>query len=258
LGEQATASGSQWQGIYSLHRWTWDDKRAALDLESPSKAREYATFISQERASLPEFEFRRLYDAEWTEDEAAVFRGLDRCIARGDTAFLEPGTDRFTVGVDVAQAVDYLAVVSYAQQSKRLELRHRVRGMSYQQAAQDVDRIVRSLNAHAVVEDNGPGVALIAEMQRLGTPMRTFTTTAQSKQELILSLAADVQEARVTVADHAPLPYEMAIFRYERTPSGLYRYAAPQGEHDDTVMAAALARWGARGHVDLTGYGWIS
>jgi hypothetical protein len=50
-----------------------------------------------------------------------------------------------------------------------------------------------------------------------------------------------VQQARVQVADHEPLPHEMAMFRYERSPAGLYRYSAPQGEHDDTVMALAIA-----------------
>jgi hypothetical protein len=256
LAEQGRNVASEWAGVFGLHRWTWQDKHDALAAENPTAAREYATFIRQEKASLPEFEFLRLYEAEWTEDQAAVFRGLDRCIEHGDSSLLPAGSDVFAVGVDVAQSVDYLAVVSYAQNAKRLELRHRARGQSYQHAAQIVDGIVRDLGAVAVVEDNGPGVALIAEMQRLGTPMRAFTTTAQSKQELILSLAADVQEVRIRVADHAPLPYEMAIYRYERTQSGMYRYTAPAGEHDDTVMAAAFARWGASRRVDLSGYGW--
>lgn len=229
----------------SLHRWTWQDKHAALMLEDPGAAKGYADFIEQERRSLPEFEFRRLYEAEWTEDEAAVFRGLDACLDRSRASLLGPGADAFSVGVDVAQMSDYLAVASYAKAARRLELRYRVRGIGYPQAAVEVDRITRELNATAVVEENGPGIALIQELQRLGTKIVPFTTTSQSKQELILGLAADIQQARVQIADHAPMPYEFATYRYERGPSGLYRYSAPPGEHDDTVMAAALARWGA-------------
>ena len=246
LGEQARTPGNEWAGIFSLHRWTWKDKHAALAETDPQRADEYARFIEQERQSIPDFEFRRLYEAEWTEDEAAVFRGVWECTTHGDVALLMPGMDRFTIGVDVAQSVDYLAVVSYAHEAKRLELRHRVRGVSYQQAAADVDRIARELNASVVVEVNGPGIALVQELQRLDTPMYGFTTTAQSKQELILSLAADVQTQRIRLADHAPMPHEFGCYRYERGPTGLYRYSAPSGEHDDTVMAAALARWGAQ------------
>jgi len=256
LGEHAATEGSEWKGIFSLHRWTWKDKHAALVLTNPAQAAAYRQFVEQERRSIPDFEFRRLYEAEWTQDEAAVFRNVDACTTRGDVELLAPGSDQFAVGVDVAQSVDYLAVVSYAENAKRLELRHRVRHVGYPQAAVDVDRIVRELKAVAVVEDNGPGIALIQELDRLGTPYRGFTTTSQSKQELILSLAADVQEKRVTIADHAPMPYEFSIYRYERGSTGLYRYSAPSGEHDDTVMAAALARYGAGKRVNLMDWGW--
>ena len=53
------------------------------------------------------------------------------------------------------------------------------------------------------------------------------------------------------------MPYEFAAFRYRRTPSGNYQYSAPDGEHDDTVMAACLARHGL-GHALVAGaYGWL-
>lgn len=260
LGEHAATPGSEWAGTYSIHRWTWIDKRDALALNDPARAAAYEKFISQERSSLPDFEFRRLYEAEWTQDEAAVFRNVDKCTTLGDADLLEPGVDKFVLGVDVAQSVDYLAVVSYAEHARRLELRYRARHIGYSQAAIDIDRIAKQLDAVAIIEDNGPGIALIQELRRLGTPMRGFTTTSQSKQELILSLASDIQEQRVTIADHAPMPYEFSIYRYERSEhssAGLYRYSAPPGEHDDTVIAAALARYGASRRVNLADYGWV-
>ena len=246
LGEQAAVPGSEWAGTFSLHRWTWRDKHAALVETEPVKAHEYERFIEQERRSLPDFEFRRLYEAEWTEDEAAVFRGLDACVDRSGSGLLAAGTDKFTIGVDVAQSVDYLAAVSYAENARRIELRYRVRGIPYAQAAGELKRIADDLGAALVVEENGPGVALIQELQRLNVKVVPFTTTAQSKQELILNLAADVQAGpgRCVIADQAPMPHEFAVYRYSRGPTGLYRYSAPDGEHDDTVMAAALARWG--------------
>jgi len=251
LGEQAATPGNEWAGTFSLHRWTWRDKHSALLATDPARARDYERFIEQERRSLPEFEFRRLYEAEWTEDEAAVFRGVEACIDRGNVELLPPDADKFVLGVDVAQSVDYLAAVSYASKANRLELRYRVRGVSYAQAAQELTAIAKALKAPMVVEENGPGVALIAELQRLNVEVRPFITTAQSKQELILNLAADVQAgaSRCIIADHAPMPHEFGMFRYTRGPTGLYRYSAPPGEHDDTVMAAAFARWGARNAV---------
>ncbi len=243
--------------VFSAHRWTWHDKHAALQAENREQAAAYAAFIEQERASLPEFEFRRLYEAEWTEDEAAVFRGIGECVAHGDSALLAPGADQFVLGVDVAQTNDYLCAVSIGLDTRRLELRYRVRGVSYPQAALDLQRLQRELGAPCVVEINGPGIALVQEFDRLGVPYVPFTTTAQSKQEIVLNLAADVQQRRVTLADHAPMPYEFAAFRYRRTPSGNYQYSAPDGEHDDTVMAACLARHGLGHALAAGGYGWV-
>jgi len=259
LGEQAAVPGSEWSGVFSLHRWTWVDKHQALLESDPIKAAAYLSFVEQERLSIPDFEFRRLYEAEWTEDEAAVFRGLDACIDRSGKGLLAPGMDRFVIGVDVAQSVDFLAAVSYAINARRLELRYRARGIPYAQAAQTLKAISQDLNAPLVVEENGPGVALIQELARLEVPVFPFTTTAQSKQELILNLAADIQAGptRCVVADHSPMPHELAMYRYTRGPTGLYRYSAPDGEHDDTVMAAALARWGMSRSVDLKDYGWL-
>ncbi len=239
-----------------LHRWTWRTKYDWQLKVDPVGAEQYRLFIESEKKSMPEYEFRRLYEAEWTQDEAAVFRGVDECTTRGDSGFMAPGSDRFTLGVDVAQSVDYLCVCSYAHNARRLELRYRTRYTSYAQAAIELKRISKELGAAAVIEDNGPGIALIQEARRLEVKVRGFTTTAQSKQELILNLAADVQEKRVVIADHQPMPHEFAIYRYERGPTGLYRYSAPPGEHDDTVMAAALARWGAMRTANLAEWGW--
>ena len=239
-----------------LHKWNWETMYRWLLTANPSRAEEYRLFIERERQSIPDFDFRRLYEAEWTEDEAAVFRGVGKCL--DGNSLLAPGSDRFYLGVDVAQQTDYLCVVSYAQNAKRLELRYRVRGISYQQAAQEIARLQKELDAVVMVEENGPGIALLQELQRVECPYMPFTTTAQSKQELLLYLAADVQEGRVKIAEHHPMPHEMSIYRYERMPSGLYRYGAPAGEHDDTVMAAGLARWAARHAVNLSEYGWVA
>lgn len=240
-----------------LHKWTWRTLYAWLAATDPPRAARYRAFIDRERDSLPDYEFRRLYDAEWTEDEAAVFRNVSACLRNG--GLLEPDGDRYVIGVDVGQSIDYMAAVSIGYKSRRLELREHFRGVSYPQAAVRLQELQKNLNdAPIVLEINGPGVAVAQEFDRIGVDYIPFTTTRQSKQEVILSLAADVQNARVEVADIAPLPYELTVFRYSKTTSGSYKYSAPEGEHDDTVIASALASWGLRNALlDLSSYGWI-
>ena len=45
--------------------------------------------------------------------------------------------------------------------------------------------------------------------------------------------------------DHPVLLGELSSYAVERLPSGSYRYAAPPGSHDDTVIATALAWYAA-------------
>ena len=243
----------------SFHRWTWRDKLAELP---PEEAEVYATFIEQERLSLPDFEFRRLYEAEWTDDEAAVFTNVEACT--DGEALTIPATgclngDRYVIGVDVGQRVDYLAALVLGIDRYRGDYLLRFRGVGYPDAAVRLKELQDRTNAPIVVEENGPGIALIQEFDRLGVRYLPFTTTNQSKQELMTNLAADLAGQRIRLARMAPLQHELQAYRYERLPSGLYRYGAPPGEHDDTVMALALAAYARRGAlVDLSQYGWIS
>ena len=255
LGEQAAMPGNEWAGVYSLHRWTWLDKHAVLLETDPSRAEEYARFIGQEKQSLPDFEFRRLYEAEWTEDEAAVFRGL----RDPDGPALDRPVDgeRYVIGVDVAQQTDYLVATVLGINRRRVHAMERWRGVPYPMSADRLAQIASKWDAPLVIEINGPGLPLFQELQQRGVACAPFTTTAPTKQEIIVKLASELEHGRLALADVPPLHHELRSFRYQRMPSGNYRYEAPSGEHDDCVMSLAFALWGAGSTPDFDMSGWI-
>jgi len=226
------------RGVYSLHHWTWEDRLAALPAD---QAADYADFIEQERRSLPDFEFRRLYEAEWTSDEAAVFTNVDE-VTSGE-AVTEPDGERRVIGVDVGQRVDYFVAAALGVDSHRADYLERFRGVGYPDAAQRVKNLQERFQAPVVLEVNGPGIAVVQEFERIGVEYVPFTTTNQSKQEIILNLAAAFQSKSISLAEMPPMQYELEVFRYNRMPTGTYRYEAPSGDHDDCVMALALANW---------------
>lgn len=240
-----------------LHRWSWQTLYSWYEKADPEFAQRYRAFIESERRDMPDFEFRRLYEAEWTEDEAAVFRNVQECTsgvpsdhANGDT---------YVIGLDVAQQQDYLVAMVLSVRGYRAVTMDRMRGVSYPLAAERVKELqTRFGNAPVIVEINGPGVAVAQEFDRIGVSYVPFTTTAQSKQQLILPLAADFQEKRISLAEMPPLQHELSVFRYERSSSGVtYRYEAPSGEHDDTVMALALAAW-QRARTGYSAIEWLA
>ena len=71
--------------------------------------------------------------------------------------------------------------------------------------------------------------------------MRGFATTAKSKSPLIEALALALERRQLWLLDDPVLLGELASYALERLPGGGYRYRAPAGMHDDTVIALALA-----------------
>lgn len=241
------ALGETGDGIHSLHRWTWADRFVAIGGDATAQGRAYADFIEQERQTLADFEFRRLYEAEWTEDEAAVFRGVDECT---DSApYTRDPVEQYAVGVDVGQQVDYLVAVAIGVNSRRTEGMLRFNGIPQAQAADRVAAFMQKFPGFAVVETNGPGLAFLSELRRRNVRAMGFDTTARSKENIIEALAGSLnpETKRLTLTPLPPLQHELKVFRYVKRTSGAlvgYKYSAPPGEHDDCVMALAIANYG--------------
>jgi len=65
--------------------------------------------------------------------------------------------------------------------------------------------------------------------------------TSASKAALVNELAVAFEQQSIQIFPDAVLLAELVAYSAERLPSGALRYSAPPGQHDDTVMALALA-----------------
>jgi hypothetical protein len=95
-----------------------------------------------------------------------------------------------------------------------------------------------------LAEVNSMGGPLIERLQRERVAVRAFQTTNASKAEAVEALALAIENGRMAFADDPriePLRSELLAFEQARLPSGLIRYAAPPRQHDDCVMALAIA-----------------
>lgn len=201
--------------------------------------------IDAARLEMPARWFRQEYEAEFVEDAGQVFRHIEAvCTAR-------PGRRRqgarYTAGIDWGRVDDFTAYAVFDVERRQLVALDRFRQVSW---AQQRDRL-RALHERwepAVIwaEANSIGSVNIEALQREGLPVRPFTTTARSKGPLVEALALAMERGEVTLLDDPVLKAELAAYTMERLPSGLYRYGAPPGGHDDTVIAVALGWYGVR------------
>ena len=95
-------------------------------------------------------------------------------------------------------------------------------------------------------EANSIGEPNIEALNQQGLPVRPFYTSAKSKAPLIESLALAIERNDITLLNDPVLLAELGDYNLQRLPNGSYRYGAPPGAHDDTVIATALAWYGAR------------
>jgi len=89
----------------------------------------------------------------------------------------------------------------------------------------------------------------IQMMVQRGLTIIPFTTTNPTKQAAIQTLQAGFEHGTIKILDDPILIGELQSFEGNRTPTGAWKYAAPDGMHDDCVMALAITWNGLAGGV---------
>jgi hypothetical protein len=90
---------------------------------------------------------------------------------------------------------------------------------------------------------------IVEALARKSPNIEGFKFTQMSKQQLMEGLAFNIQKGRVGVLE-GPMRRELESFEYEATRTGV-RYAAPEGLHDDCVVALAQAAQRARQYAEV-------
>ena len=199
---------------------------------------------------LPEQTFKQEYLAEFLESEGAVFRNIRPCLHSEPTVPGQHRAHRVVAGVDWAQQNDFTSIsVVCADCALELAL-DRFNQIDYTFQRGRLKALVDKWRVTDVLaEANAMGTPIIDTLQREGLPVRAFMTTASSKPPLIesLALAFERAEVRWLADDVATLELE-AYERQVNAKTSRASYGAPEGLHDDTVIARALAN-----HARLAG-----
>lgn len=200
------------------------------------------------RGETPQRVYLAEYMAEFVDDAGAVFRGVTD--AATAAAHIEPQHGRrYIMGVDWGRDIDYTAaiVLDVTEEPAQMVAISRFHQMSYSQQRQHIADLAHYWNVSAIwAESNSIGTVNIEELTALGLPVQAFTTTHRSKNALIEGLAIAIERGDVRLQADTVLLDELRAYTIDRLPSGGFRYGAPSGGHDDTVIALALAWHGAK------------
>jgi hypothetical protein len=144
-------------------------------------------------------------------------------------------------GADLAKSVDWTVLLGLDADCKVAALHRWQR--PWKETLSECRRILRG--APTVMDATGVGDPIVELLQRAegsepAVPnLRGYVLTAASKQLVLERLAVRIQQRETSIPEGYPAT-EYEAFEYEVTRTHT-RYAAPEGHHDDVVIAHALA-----------------
>lgn len=201
--------------------------------------------IESARQNLPARVFQQEYLAHFLQDGSAVFSNIyDRCIA----PITAPEPNRqYVFGIDWGRDKDYTAVSILDAKSLTQVRLERFNGLSYSLQRDRIRDLYNRYQPKSVyAESNSIGAVNIEELCKDGIPAKPFTTTNQSKRQIIEALVLALENQSITLQDNDTLRAELSAYQIERLASGGYTYNAPAGIHDDTIIATAISLWAAQ------------
>lgn len=236
--------------------WFWDiytrgasdpDEWAAFQFPTASNPFIAPSEIEAARRELPEIIFRQEYEAHFVDGEGAVFRRVQ------DVAILDPldaplDGHQYIAGVDVAAAVDYTVVAVMDAASREMVWMDRFNRVDYPVLEERLAAVyARWRLSSMTVEANSIGQPVIDHLYQRGLTIIPFMTTSATKQAAIQGLQAAFEHDAIRILKDPVLIGELLSYESKRNASGSFSYSAPDGMHDDTVMALAIAWTGLAG-----------
>ncbi|HXI16470.1 MAG TPA: terminase family protein [Chloroflexota bacterium] len=226
--------------------------------DNPNPRIQRAAELAKERVS--ERTYRQEWLAEFLEDGNSVLRNVTKVSTGTPQPRAVPGHE-YVMGCDWGRSNDFTVFSVWDMTSNRQAYLDRFSQTEYAVQVSRFESLFAKFKPLLVVaEYNSIGGPLVELLQRKRYPVHGWVATNASKVAVIDAYALGLEGEAFTLLDDPIQKAEHLAFEATRLPSGMLRYAAPAGQHDDTVIAAALAYQAtlaprAGGHLTWSGAG---
>lgn len=235
-------------GFWQMWQWGQDPLQAewaSWQMPSNVNPRIPASEFDAMRDTMPERVYQQEVQALFLEDGGGVFRGVRSAATAEPQASMQNG-HTYVFGVDWARDNDFSVITVLDVTLMSVVALDRFNHIDYHVQAGRLQAIADRFKPAAIVaESNSIGTPIIEQLRRAGLPVVPFNTTNASKQIAIDALALAFERRHLQILPDEVLIAELEAYSMERLPSGMLRYSAPDGGHDDCVISLALAYSGA-------------
>lgn len=244
--------------------WVWDWYQRAMAGDplyavihgptSDNPDRNIQDFVEIARANMPESLFRQEILAEFVEGEGQVFRRIAEAACL--PSYRDAAVGDYAIGCDVAKHQDYTVLYAVHTETGEVHACDRFNQLDWTLIEQRISDFAARWPGIIWLDSTGVGDGVFDRLNARGLPVQPFKFSSDSKQNLVIALCNALEKGEVKFPADPVLIGELESFAYEELPSGRFRYSAPEGMHDDCVMALALAVWG-RAQYSPVVMGWV-
>ncbi len=198
--------------------------------------------VENAQSTMSEGTFNQELMCEFLEGEGAVFRST-RAVATAKPHGPIEG-HRYTMGVDLAKLRDYTVIAVYDRQTNDQVYQDRFQSLEWPFQKKKIKGICDYYNhANVMMDATGLGDPIVDDLLRVGVPVEPIKLTINSKKDIIEKLSIWIEQKKIKMLPMEETMLEFDNYSFEIGPTGMTRYGAPEGFHDDIVIAHALAVW---------------
>lgn len=203
------------------------------------------------RKNMPKDVFEQEIAARFLLDSAGVFHGIRSCIkkglvdSRGNPLWEAPiEGHRYVMGVDLGRKRDYSVIMVFDAARKHLVYYDRFNALEWSVQKNRIVTIAKKYKAKVIIDSTGLGDPICQDIKNAGVQVDPFIFSARTKQECVEKLRVSLEFQNISFPLIPVLIRELENYEYKINSNGNISYSAPAGQHDDTVMALALANHG--------------
>lgn len=217
-----------------------------MSWQMPTSANPFikAAEVEAMRLSLPQRIFAQEVEAAFLDDAGGVFRRvMEAATATEQTTPLTGHA--YAMGVDWGRSNDFTVLTVLDLTTSSVACVDRFNQIDYSVQLGRLRALAGRFGVQTIIaETNSMGEPLVESLRRDRLPVVGFHTSGESKTAIIDALALAFEQGSISILPDPVVLAELQAYEATRLPSGRFRYSAPDGLHDDTVMSLALA-WSA-------------
>jgi phage terminase large subunit-like protein len=195
--------------------------------------------ISVARNLSPELVFKQEYMAEFIEGEGMVFRKIREIIKEIKSEVIP--NRRYLIGIDLAKHVDFTVIVVMDDVTHEVVYMDRFNQIDWVLQKARIRSVWEKWNrGQVVVDSTGAGDSVFDDLVAMGITVKPFRFTSSSKAEIINNLSVAIEHRELFIPNDPVIIDELEMYEYSITKAGNVTYSAPEGFHDDIVMALCL------------------